>query len=132
MRKNPVIPYAIIAVIGVLAVIIISFIGIDQSQDIQQAEENGEEQTEQSEEGSEEGGETTAGNGEEVFQSNCAMCHGSDLASGSAPDLTQVGSTYSQEEIAQIVQEGIGTMPAQSHVQGEDLEALTEWLSEQQ
>lgn len=129
MKKNPVIPYAIIAVIGILAVIIISVVGIDQRQAIQDAEENGGEETEQSEEG---GGETAGGDGDAVFQNNCAMCHGSDLASGSAPALTEIGSKYSQEELAQIVQEGIGNMPAQPQVQGEDLEALTQWLSEKQ
>lgn len=128
MKKNPVIPFAIIAGLGVIAVIIISVIGIDQRQAIQEAEENGGEPTEQAEEG----GETAEADGEDVFQNNCAMCHGADLASGSAPDLTQIGSKYSQEEIADIVQNGIGGMPAQSQVQGAELDALTEWLSEHQ
>ncbi|MDM8099396.1 MULTISPECIES: c-type cytochrome [Oceanobacillus] len=131
MKKNPVIPYAIIAGLGLIAVIIISVIGIDQRQAIQDAEENGEEQTEETE-GGEEGGESTSADaGEEVFQSNCASCHGQDLASGSAPDLTQVGSTYSQEEIADIIENGTdGGMPAFPQLAGEELDALSEWLSE--
>ncbi|WP_152656235.1 cytochrome c [Oceanobacillus sp. CFH 90083] len=133
MKKNPVIPYAIIAGLGLIAVIIISVIGIDQRQAIQDAEENGEEQTEQAE-GGEEGGESTSANaGEEVYQNNCVSCHGQDLASGSAPDLTQIGSTYSQEEIADIIANGTdGGMPAFPQLQGEDLDALSEWLSEHQ
>ncbi|GEN86356.1 cytochrome c [Oceanobacillus sp. FSL W8-0428] len=132
MKKNPVIPYAIIAGLGLIAVIIISVIGIDQRQAIQNAEENGEEATEQTE--GEEGGESTSADaGEEVFQTNCSSCHGQDLASGPAPDLTEIGSKYSQEEIAEIVENGTDAgMPAFPQLQGDDLDALTEWLSEHQ
>lgn len=69
--------------------------------------------------------------GEEVYQANCAMCHGADLAGAAGPDLTTVGGTYSEEEIADIVTNGKGSMPAQS-VAGEDLDALTAWLAEKQ
>lgn len=69
--------------------------------------------------------------GEEVYQANCAMCHGADLSGGAGPDLTAVGSKYSEEEIADIVTNGIGSMQPQN-VAGEDLDALTSWLAEQQ
>ncbi|WP_080874626.1 c-type cytochrome [Oceanobacillus timonensis] len=131
MKKNPVIPYAIIAGLGLIAVIIISVVGIDQREAIQNPDENGEEQAE---EGAEEGGDSdSADAGEEVFQNNCVTCHGEDLASGSAPDLTEVGGRYSQEEIADIVENGTdGGMPAFPELQGDDLDALSEWLSEHQ
>lgn len=69
--------------------------------------------------------------GEEVYQANCAACHGADLSGGAGPELTAVGSTYSAEEIADIVTNGKGNMPAQN-VAGEDLDALSSWLAEQQ
>ncbi|MFC4023843.1 cytochrome c551 [Oceanobacillus longus] len=69
--------------------------------------------------------------GEEVYQANCAACHGADLSGGAGPELTAVGSTYSAEEIADIVTNGKGSMPAQN-VAGEDLDALSSWLAEQQ
>ncbi|WP_249871076.1 cytochrome c550 [Oceanobacillus saliphilus] len=127
MRKNAVVPYAIIAVLGVLTVVIISFVGINQRADIQQAQDGGGEQTEQTQEG-----ETAGGDADAVYQANCAACHGADLSGGAGPELTQVGSQYSADEIADIVQNGIGAMPAQSQVAGEELSALSEWLSEQQ
>ncbi|WP_339227337.1 cytochrome c551 [Oceanobacillus sp. FSL K6-2867] len=71
--------------------------------------------------------ETT--DGEEVFKANCASCHGADLSGGAGPSLAQVGSKYSQEEIAEIVKNGKGSMPA-VNVAGEDLDALTSWLAE--
>lgn len=133
MKKNPVIPYAIIAGLGIIAVIIIAVIGIDQRQAIQNEEENGDEATEQTEEGGEGGESTSADAGEEVFQTNCSTCHGADLSGGAGPDLTEVGGRYSQDEIAEIVQNGTdGGMPEFPQIQGEDLDALTEWLSEHQ
>ncbi|GGP06926.1 c-type cytochrome [Oceanobacillus neutriphilus] len=69
--------------------------------------------------------------GEQVYRNNCASCHGADLSGNAGPSLVDVGSKYSQEQIADIVQEGIGGMQPQQHVEGEDLEELTSWLSEQ-
>ncbi|QKY69478.1 cytochrome c [Lentibacillus sp. CBA3610] len=134
--KNPVIPYALIAGIGILLVIVVSVVGLDQQEAIQE-EGNGEEQGEQQEGGSGDGGESgggeTAANGEEVYQSNCASCHGQDLSGQSGPALDTVGSKYSQEEIEQIIADGFpdAGMPP-GLVQGEDAQAVAQWLSEQQ
>ncbi|WP_068673059.1 cytochrome c551 [Oceanobacillus sp. Castelsardo] len=68
--------------------------------------------------------------GEEVYASNCAMCHGADLSGGAGKDLTKVGSKYSAEEIKDIVQNGIGNMQPQKQVTGEDLDNLANWLAE--
>jgi cytochrome c551 len=76
-------------------------------------------------------GTVDADAGETVFAQNCSSCHGADLSGGVGPDLTQVGSKYSAEEIADIVTNGTGTMPPQS-VSGEDLDNLTNWLAEKQ
>src|SRR5690625_6727283 len=49
---------------------------------------------------------------EEVYQNKCAGCHGDDLGGISGPELTKVGATYSAEEIADIIENGKGGMPA--------------------
>ncbi|CEI81207.1 cytochrome c' [Oceanobacillus oncorhynchi subsp. incaldanensis] len=69
--------------------------------------------------------------GEEVYRNNCANCHGADLSGNGGPELLDIGSKYSQEQIEDIVQEGIGSMPPQSQVEGQDLEELASWLIEQ-
>lgn len=137
MGKNAVIPYALIAGIGILLVIVVSVVGLDQQEAIQEEESGGGEQNEQQEGGSGDGdgsgdGETAA-NGEEVYQNNCASCHGGDLSGGAGPALDAVGSTYSKDEIKQIIADGFpdSGMPA-GLVQGEDAEAVAQWLSEQQ
>ncbi|WP_080874503.1 c-type cytochrome [Oceanobacillus timonensis] len=94
--------------------------------------ENGEE-TESSDSGEDEedGDSASADAGEEVFQNNCASCHGQDLSGEAGPDLTEVGSTYSQDEIADIVENGTdGGMPSFSDMEDDDLDELTSWLSE--
>ncbi|RLL46648.1 cytochrome c [Oceanobacillus piezotolerans] len=88
----------------------------------EEPDDNGAAETEQ--------GETVSA-GEEEYATNCAACHGADLSGGVGPALNQIGSKYTQDEIAEIVQNGIGTMPAQS-VAGEELENLTSWLAEKQ
>lgn len=119
--RNAVIPYAIIAVLGIVAVIIISAIGMNQRADI--AEEGNGDQAEQVE----------VADGESLYQLNCAACHGADLAGGAGPELTTVGANYSQDEIKDIIQNGIEpAMPAFPAIQGEELEALSTWLSEKQ
>lgn len=130
--KKGVLPYAIIAVLGIAAVIIISIIGLNHRAEIAE----GADDTEQVEDGGEDNGasegETAGGDADAVFQNNCAMCHGADLTGGGGPDLTAVGSKYSADEIKEIIQNGTDAMPAVQAVQGEELDALANWLSEKQ
>src|SRR5699024_5900714 len=117
MKKN-ILPFGIIAIDGIFAAIIIFYVGVDQRKDIQQAEENG----------GEENGESMD-EGEEVFQQNCATCHGDVLSGGNGPDLTKVGSEMSKDDIHDIIENGKGDMPT-GIVAGEDAEIIAEWLSE--
>ncbi|SEQ18255.1 cytochrome c551/cytochrome c550 [Virgibacillus subterraneus] len=127
MKKNPVIPYATIAVIGILLVVVISFVGLDQRQTIEKKEKNGGENTEEK---SQEG-ETTS-DPSKVFESNCASCHGADLSGGMGPALNKVGSKYSQEEIREIIKTGFPDAGMQGNIiQGEKADAVAKWLSEQ-
>lgn len=83
------------------------------------------------EESTDDGGEAVdTAAGEDVYQNNCAACHGADLSGGAGPELTAVGNDYSEEELADIITNGKGSMPAQN-VSGDDLDALTGWLAEQ-
>lgn len=137
MKRNPVIPYAVIAVIGILTVLVISIIGVGQREDIQQAEEgNGDQQQEESqgEEGS--GGESQGGgtteDPSEVFESNCASCHGSDLSGGAGPELQEVGDRLSEDEIQETIINGTdGGMPG-GLVDDDQAAAIAKWLAEGQ
>src|SRR5699024_191770 len=43
---------------------------------------------------------------EDVFERNCASCHGNDLSGGAGPDLTSIGSDYDADEIGDIIENG--------------------------
>src|SRR5690606_14418718 len=104
--------YFIIDIAGILLIIVLSSIGIHQMN-----EEAGG------------GGEEEIASPEEIYQQNCASCHGGNLEGGGGPALDKVGSNYSVEEIADIIQNGKGAMPG-GIVTGEAQQLLAEWLAE--
>lgn len=71
---------------------------------------------------------TNVSAGEEVYQNKCAGCHGADLSGVSGPGLQEVGAKLSADEIADIIENGTGGMPA-INMSDEDREALSEWLA---
>ncbi|ATH93423.1 cytochrome C' [Bacillus glycinifermentans] len=74
-------------------------------------------------------GQTTANDGEEIYQQNCTGCHGKDLAGGSAPGLKEVGGKLKESEIKDIVVNGRGGMPG-GLVKEDQAEAVAKWLSQ--
>lgn len=78
---------------------------------------------------SDDGEAVEASAGEEAYKNSCASCHGQDLTGGAGDDLTEVGSRYSADEIADIIENGIGSMPAQKNVSDEDRTEIAEWLA---
>lgn len=87
-------------------------------------------------EGADEGGDDAGGESasaaEEIYQSNCSSCHGTDLEGQSGPDLTDAGANHSADDIVDIIQNGTGGMPAQSQVSDEDAQTLADWLAEKE
>lgn len=115
MNRNPIIPFAIIAVIGILLMISMSFYGLNKGNELAGGEE---EVTE------------VPADPEAIFQQTCASCHGQDLGGvGTFPSLQQVGAKYSADEIKNIIANGIGTMPP-GLLQGEAADKVAEWLAE--
>ncbi|ASK63168.1 cytochrome C [Virgibacillus phasianinus] len=121
MKKNPVIPFALIAVIGILLVIVISVVGLDQQATIEKAEEGGGEKQEKA--------EASTDDPAAIFQNNCISCHGADLTGGVGPDLTKVGARYNKKEIKNIILNGKGSVMPAGLVKEPQAEALAEWLS---
>src|SRR5690625_7689800 len=99
--KNPVIPYGLIAVLGIIAVIIFSFLGVQNRADI--TSENNNDNNEPT--------EISLEDAEEIYQNKCASCHGDDLVGDdNTPGLSEVGSKLSEEEIETINNEGQDNM----------------------
>ncbi|HLR65671.1 cytochrome c551 [Virgibacillus alimentarius] len=100
--------------------------GNDNAND--EPEDNATEETEENG-AEEEGGTVDTAAAEEIFESNCASCHGADLSGGAGPDLTKAGADHSADEIKDIIQNGKGSMPAQQ-VSEDDATTLADWLAE--
>ncbi|GAA0462486.1 cytochrome c [Alkalibacillus silvisoli] len=88
------------------------------------------------------GGEGTEGNGaepeangtaagEELYQQNCAQCHGGDLSGGGAPGLQDAGADYDQDEVVSIILEGYGSMAPVQGVDEGEAEDIAEFVVEQ-
>ncbi|QFT89880.1 Cytochrome c-550 [Bacillus sp. THAF10] len=113
MNRNPLIPFAFIAVLGLGLMFLLSFVGLDQAEKIASGED-----------------EEVDMSAEEIYsQGSCIGCHGADLeGAGSAPALKDVGERLSQEEIKNVIVNGRGTMPA-NQATPKEAEVLAEWLA---
>lgn len=123
--KNNILPFGIIAILGVFVAIIVFYVGVAQKEDIAIENDGGTEVAEGETEGDVEL------DGDAIYANSCAGCHGADLSGTVGPDLTQIGSKLSADEISEIVLNGQGDMPA-IDMSPEDVDVLAEWLSEKQ
>ncbi|MET3682438.1 cytochrome c550 [Alkalibacillus flavidus] len=120
MSRNPIVPFATIAVLGIIAIIVMSGVGLSQMQNAD--ESDGEEQTEES-----------AENPEAYYENNCMSCHGGNLEGGTGPSLQNVSDDYSVEELQDIIANGVEGSPLMTgnYANDEQAQMLAEWLSEQ-
>jgi quinoprotein glucose dehydrogenase len=69
--------------------------------------------------------------GTQIYQVNCAMCHGQDLEGkpeANYPALKNIQQKLSKEEILKILDTGKGFMPAFGHLKKEEKDLLTGFL----
>ncbi|WLR43972.1 cytochrome c [Bacillus carboniphilus] len=116
MNRNPLVPFYLIMTLGIVLIVVFSFVGLDNAQEIASG-----------------GGEETAEFiPDEFYQKNCSSCHGQNLEGVSGPGLIGVGDKYSDEEIKDILTNGLdGGMPG-GLVPAENQDELIEWLKEQE
>ncbi|HUX43685.1 MAG TPA: c-type cytochrome [Terracidiphilus sp.] len=69
--------------------------------------------------------------GEQLYQSQCAMCHGVDRAGSppAFPSLVNVEKRLPQEKIVDNIRHGNGRMPSFPNINGEGLTALLKFLA---
>lgn len=122
MKRNPLIPFGIIAVIGILIVTFISFYGAHQFNGQQAASknDNGQKQTQQQ--------QTASAKPDSIFQQHCSMCHGGNLQGGAGPNLQHIGSKWSKAKILNQIKNGGGGMPG-GLISGADAQKVADWLS---
>lgn len=66
-----------------------------------------------------------------AYRQNCISCHGNELQGRSGPSLKTVGSRLTEEQLAELIQDGKGGMPAYGkRLSEEEISSLAVWLSE--
>lgn len=118
MNRNPIFPFVMIMVLGVIVMFLISFKGIGDSKDLA-AELKG---------GNEKKTETAAANPEDIYNKTCIGCHGDQYQGGVGPGLVGVSDRLSKEEIEDIVVNGKNKMP-KGLVPADKAGEMADWLS---
>ncbi|EIT85200.1 cytochrome c-550 [Fictibacillus macauensis ZFHKF-1] len=112
MKRNPLIPFAFTAVIGIILIIGISFWGIHKQDEAKKAKEQ------------------AALNPDAIFKKNCASCHGEKLEGKVGPNLQKAGAKLSKADISNIIKNGKGGKMPAGVVKGEEAQIIAKWLSE--
>ncbi len=72
-----------------------------------------------------------ADRGEQVYQSNCMLCHGKDLEGASVytvPSLVGVGERLNETMTAELIRSGKGMMPSFAQLSDQDVRAVVAFL----
>ena len=73
--------------------------------------------------------EPVSSEGEEIFANSCSGCHGADGDSGSSPQLSSVVPPLSDEELTDVIENGVGSMPG-GLVASDEIPTLLSYLRE--
>jgi mono/diheme cytochrome c family protein len=111
MKRNPLIPFAVIAALGILFMIVI---GIWGGKAVQEAAKKPSTQQ--------------VATPDKIFEQNCAACHGNNLQGGMGPNLQHIGGSWSKDKILNQIQNGGGGMPP-GVIKGAEAEKVADWLS---
>jgi cytochrome c551 len=74
-------------------------------------------------------GTSSADNAQQIVSNNCTTCHGQNLQGNVGPNLTKIGSKYSQSEIEDIINHGKSAMPA-GVISADQAKIVSEWLAQ--
>ena len=113
MKRNAIVPYILIMVMGVLLVAGVSTIAIFYSKEAAEADGTPEEEV--------------ALSPEEIYTQSCMVCHGENYEGAMGPALTGLGDRLSEDEIRDVLVNGRGAMPG-NLIPGEALDDMIEWL----
>ncbi|MFN2745298.1 MULTISPECIES: cytochrome c550 [Bacillus] len=116
MNRNPLIPFLLIAIMGIALVFFLSFKGLNDAKEI-------------AGEGNKTAEESKAdASPEEIYKANCVTCHGENYEGVSGPKLKGVGDHMDTAAIKEKIQKGGNGMPA-GLVPPEKLDEMAKWVS---
>lgn len=118
--KNPLIPFGVTFVLGIVIMFIISFYGASQLDQAKGNGKSGQNTTQQS--------SSANASPKQIFEKNCSSCHGQNLQGVVGPNLQHIGGKWSKAKILNQIKNGGGGMPA-GVIQGQQAEKVATWLS---
>ncbi|KKI88582.1 hypothetical protein WQ54_30785 [Bacillus sp. SA1-12] len=117
MNRNPLIPFLLIAVLGIGLMFLLSFKGIGDHEELAKGDE--EPKTD----------DVANAKPEDIYKQSCVSCHGQNYEGAAGPALKGVGEKLSADEIKETIKNGRGIMPA-GLVPDEKLDEMAEWVSQ--
>lgn len=117
MKRNPLIPFALIAVLGIGLMLLLSFQGLNKAEQIAEAKKNGGKATQ------------TASKPEDIYKQTCIGCHGDQLQGGVGPNISKIGGKLSEDEIKNTILNGKGNMPP-GLLPADQAAKMAKWLAE--
>ncbi|QNG61188.1 cytochrome c550 [Metabacillus idriensis] len=117
MNRNPLIPFALVAVIGIGLMFFLSIKGLG---DMKEMAGEGKEE--------DKSGEVANASPEEIYQQSCISCHGENYEGGAGPALKGAGDRLGVDGIKETIKNGRGNMPP-GLVPDEKLDEMAEWVS---
>ncbi|MEC0684507.1 cytochrome c [Bacillus haynesii] len=117
MNRNPLIPFLLIAIMGIGLVFILSIKGLYDAKEIA-GEGNKTAQEDKAD-----------ASPEEIYKANCVTCHGENYEGVSGPKLKGVGDRMDTGAIKEKIEKGGNGMPG-GMVPAEKLDDMAKWVSE--
>ncbi|MCP8967155.1 cytochrome c550 [Ectobacillus ponti] len=117
MKRNPLIPFALIAVLGIGLMFLFSFQGLNKGKELAEAQKNGGTAK-----------QTANAKPEDIVKQNCTSCHGDQLQGAVGPNLQKVGAKLSKDDIQNVILKGRGNMPA-GLLPADQATKVADWLS---
>ncbi|MED1674343.1 cytochrome c550 [Pallidibacillus thermolactis] len=115
MKRNALFPYILIMVFGVGLIVALSLIGLYSGNEEAEGEKDSDSAL----------SEATP---EEIYsQAGCISCHGENYEGVSGPELKNVDTRLSAEEVKNVLVNGSGPMPG-NLVPEEKLDEMVEWV----
>lgn len=121
MNRNPLMPLAAIAILGIVLMVVVSYWGLNNADKMLAAQEEKGQATEQA--------APAADDPEGLVKASCVSCHGQNLEGGVGPALADVGSRLSAEQIETVINNGQNAMPP-GIVDAEKAKTIAAWLAE--
>lgn len=115
--KNTAMPYLIIFAFGIVAIFFMSFIGLNNMDEIAAEKEGGGKKAE----------EQVAASPEDTYKQSCIACHGDQYQGAVGPALTGIGDRHSKDELVDILTNGTANGMPGGLVAGQE-DAMAEWL----